>query len=153
VPEFNGIGASFPHNSGQYQIKTQIKTKDYRFMPAVSYAFDAPSNLGGVCPSQCRPVDLVHLANQTMGDKNLENEVLQMFARQARKALAEIAGAEPAVVAAAAHRLKGAASSVGAFKVSAAAEQLEAKADDAGFQASVGAAVVEAENFILKLCR
>jgi HPt (histidine-containing phosphotransfer) domain-containing protein len=122
-------------------------------MPAVSYAFEAPNNLGGACPSQCRPVDLVHLANQTMGDKNLESEVLQMFARQARKALVEIAGAEPAAVAAVAHRLKGAASSVGAFRVSAAAERLEGQADDAGLQASVSAAVVEAENFILKLCR
>lgn len=122
-------------------------------MPAVSIAFNAPDNFAGACPSQSRPVDLVHLANQTMGDKNLENEVLQMFARQARRALVEIAGAEPAAVAAAAHRLKGAAGSVGAFKVSAAAGRLEDNAHDAGLQASVSAAVVEAENFILKLCR
>jgi HPt (histidine-containing phosphotransfer) domain-containing protein len=105
------------------------------------------------CPSQDRPVDLVHLANQTMGDKDLENEVLQMFARQARKTLQEIAGADAPAVIAAAHRLKGAAAAVGAFKVSKAAQRLEADAGDAALQAAVGAAVVEAENFILKLCR
>ncbi|RWX75498.1 Hpt domain-containing protein [Neorhizobium lilium] len=121
-------------------------------MAAANIAFDLqPARMP--CPSQDRPVDLVHLANQTMGDKDLENEVLQMFARQARKSLQEIAGAEPAAVTAAAHRLKGAASAVGAFKVSAAAGRLEAEAGDAALQAAVGAAVVEAENFILKLCR
>jgi HPt (histidine-containing phosphotransfer) domain-containing protein len=122
-------------------------------MAAVSIVFDAPDTLGRTCPSQSRPVDLVHLANQTMGDKNLENEVLQMFTRQARRALADIAGAEPAAVAAAAHRLKGAAGAVGAFRVSAAAQRLEDNANDAALQASVSAAIVEAENFILKLCR
>jgi HPt (histidine-containing phosphotransfer) domain-containing protein len=121
-------------------------------MAAANIAFDLqPAR--AACPSQDRPVDLVHLANQTMGDKDLENEVLQMFARQARKSLQEIAGTDAAGIAAAAHCLKGAAAAVGAFKVSAAAERLEANAGDAALQANVGAAVVEAENFILKLCR
>jgi HPt (histidine-containing phosphotransfer) domain-containing protein len=116
-----------------------------------------PKPLRNACPSQERPVDLVHLAHQTMGDKDLEHEVLQMFMRQARKSLQEIGAAEPAAVAAAAHRLKGAAAAVGAFKVSAAAERLEAAAGDLGRQAALvaalGSAVVEAEDFILKLCR
>ena len=122
-------------------------------MAAVSIAFEAPENLRGACPSHSRPIDLVHLATQTMGDKSLEVEVLQMFACQARRALQEIAGAEPAAVVAAAHRLRGASNAVGAFKVVAAAERLEADASDAGLQAAVAAAVIEAENFILKLSR
>lgn len=122
-------------------------------MAALSIAFAAPENLKGSCPSHSRPIDLVHLANQTMGDKSLETEVLQMFARQARRALQEMASGEPSVVSAAAHRLKGAASAVGAFKVSSVAEELEGRSSDAALRAAVGAAVIEAENFVNKLCR
>ncbi len=43
----------------------------------------------GAMPLEDRPIDLVHLAKQTMGDKALEIEVLQMFARQARACLQE----------------------------------------------------------------
>ena len=122
-------------------------------MAAVSIAFEAPENHRGACPSQSRPIDLVHLATQTMGDKALEVEVLQMFARQARRALHDMVGADPEATVAVAHRLKGAAGAVGAFKVSSAVERLEADGTDAGLRAAVGAAVIEAENFINKLCR
>lgn len=123
-------------------------------MAALNIAFEAPDNSrGGPRPSQARPIDLVHLARQTMGDKALEIEVLQMFARQARGCLQEIASGEADRVQAAAHRLKGAASAVGAFGVSHAAEAMEGAINDAGRVATVGAAVAEAENFILKLCR
>ncbi len=122
-------------------------------MAAVSIAFEAPDNSKGPCPSKVRPIDLVHLAKQTMGDKALEIEVLQMFARQARACLGEIASGEAKKIVAAAHRLKGAASAVGALRVSETAEMLEYNAGDAASMAAVGAAVVEAENFILKLSR
>ncbi|WP_105382654.1 Hpt domain-containing protein [Neorhizobium alkalisoli] len=122
-------------------------------MAAVSIAFEAPEHQRGACPSQSRPIDLVHLATQTMGDKALEVEVLQMFARQARRALQDLAGADTVATVAIAHRLKGAASAVGAFKVSAAAEKLEDNGADSALKAAVGAAVVEAENFVNKLCR
>jgi len=122
-------------------------------MAAVSIAFEAPETTRGVCPSQSRPIDLVHLAHQTMGDKSLEVEVLQMFARQARRALQDMTGMDAATTVAVAHRLKGAASAVGAFKVSSAAEKLEVDGGDAAAKAVVGAAVIEVENFINKLCR
>ncbi len=122
-------------------------------MPAVSIAFEAPENQGGANPFYSRPIDLVHLARQTMGDKALEIEVLQMFARQARRALQDMAGADAVATAAVAHRLKGAASGVGAFPVSAAAAKLETSAEDAALKAAVGVAVIEAVNFINKLCR
>jgi HPt (histidine-containing phosphotransfer) domain-containing protein len=122
-------------------------------MAAVSIAFEAPENPRGSSPSQARPIDLVHLASQTMGDKALEVEVLQMFARQARRALQDMSVTDASAVVAAAHKLKGAANAVGAFKVARAAELVEAKGPDAALQASVAATVAEAENFILKLCR
>lgn len=120
---------------------------------AVSIAFEAPEHQGGACPSQSRPIDLVHLATQTMGDKALEVEVLQMFARQARRALQDLAIADTTATVAIAHRLKGAANAVGAFKVAIAAQKLEDSGADTALKAAVGAVVVEAENFINKLCR
>lgn len=122
-------------------------------MAAVNIAFEAPENAGGMCPSNGRPIDMVHLARQTMGDKALELEVLQMFARQARASMKELAGSHGEPRSAIAHRLKGSAQSVGATNVSKAAEALEDNPADAIALAAVTAAVVEAENFILKLCR
>ncbi|WLR94489.1 Hpt domain-containing protein [Shinella zoogloeoides] len=122
-------------------------------MAALNIAFEAPDNAGGMCPSKERPIDMVHLGRQTMGDKALELEVLQMFARQARESMKELAGSQGAARAAVAHRLKGSAQSVGADAVSKAAGALEDDPADAAALAAVTAAVVEAENFILKLCR
>lgn len=122
-------------------------------MSVVNVAFEVPGNSSGSCPSRERPIDLVHLAQQTMGDKALEAEVLQMFARQARLCLNEIGSGDVSKAKAGVHRLKGAASSVGAFKVAQAAEDCETSGNEPSRVASVGLAVVEAENFILKLSR
>ena len=122
-------------------------------MAAVNIAFEAPSHVRGAIPSNSRPIDLVHLASQTMGDKGLEIEVLQMFARQARRCIQELSSGDAETIRATAHRLKGAALAVGAFRVTTAAEELEENYKDAAQIANVGAAVIEAENFILKLCR
>ncbi|MBB4010311.1 Hpt domain-containing protein [Allorhizobium taibaishanense] len=121
-------------------------------MAAVNIAFEAPEVQSGLTPSKERPIDLVHLATQTMGDKALEIEVLQMFAKQARSCLQGLAAATADPVAIA-HRLKGAASAVGAFKVAHAAGEVESKGADAARIAAITATVVEAEHFILKLCR
>lgn len=122
-------------------------------MAALNIAFEAPDNAGGACPSKGRPIDLVHLANQTMGDKALELEVLQVFARQARELIKDIAVSDAAGREAAAHRLKGAARAIGANAVARTAETLENDCMSPAAIAAVGAAVVDAENFILKLCR
>jgi HPt (histidine-containing phosphotransfer) domain-containing protein len=122
-------------------------------MAAVSIAFEAPDNARGSSPSNSRPIDLVHLAVQTMGDKNLEIEILHLFARQARAALQEMGSGTSDTVVAAAHRLRSAANAVGAFQVAAYAESLEGSANDAALRAALGASVIEAENFILKLSR
>ncbi|WP_137158062.1 Hpt domain-containing protein [Rhizobium sp. FKL33] len=122
-------------------------------MAAASIAFEAPDNYASVAPSRARPIDLVHLARQTSGDKNLELEVLNIFARQARNCMAELAVAANDNRAAIAHRLKGAALAIGAFSVSSVAEKVENDANDAAALAMLSAAVIEAENFILKLSR
>jgi HPt (histidine-containing phosphotransfer) domain-containing protein len=122
-------------------------------MAAVSIAFEAPDQASGARARSERPIDLVHLAVQTMGDKLLEAEVLQLFSRQARVALAELSTGSASTVVASAHRLKSAANGVGAFKVAAQAQALENDPQDAAARAALSAAVVETENFILRLSR
>ena len=122
-------------------------------MAALNIAFDAPECTRGLSPSRSKPIDLVHLANQTMGDRTVELEVLKVFARQARQCVSEFANADHDNMIEVAHRLKGAANAVGAFPVSHVAEEIEGGACDAAHVAQIGAAVVEAENYILKLCR
>ena len=50
-------------------------------------------------------IDQVHLERMTLGDRSLEREVLEIFARQTAMTLERIAGAGPARTAAAAHTL------------------------------------------------
>lgn len=71
-----------------------------------------------------RPLDREHLARMTIGDADLEQEVLAMFAEQSARLIAAMA-ALPADAAALAHKLKGSARGIGAFGVAEAAAQLE----------------------------
>jgi len=70
-------------------------------------------------------IDEQHLWRMTLGDRRLEREVLQIFVRQTAILLERIAGAEPALAAAAAHTLKGSACGIGAWRMAHAAERLE----------------------------
>jgi HPt (histidine-containing phosphotransfer) domain-containing protein len=72
-----------------------------------------------------RPIDLVHLARMTMGDRSLEREVLQLFDRQSALLIARMRAAAPAGIATLAHTLKGSARGIGAWRVARAAETLE----------------------------
>lgn len=122
-------------------------------MASLNIAFEAPEAPRGYGPSASKPIDLVHLAHQTMGDRAVELEVLKIFARQARQCLVDFAAADQDGKIATAHRLKGAAQAVGAFPLSRCAEEVEAGAVDAAHIAQMTAAVSEAENFINRLCR
>jgi HPt (histidine-containing phosphotransfer) domain-containing protein len=73
-----------------------------------------------------RPIDLVHLARMTLGDRALEREVLALFERQATLLIARMRQATPEGVATLAHTLKGSARGIGAWRVARAAETLEA---------------------------
>ena len=73
-------------------------------------------------------VDLVHLSRQTLGDRALETELLELFDRQAATAVARLTGPTAAIGCAGAdiaHMLKGSARAVGAFGVARAAGDLE----------------------------
>jgi HPt (histidine-containing phosphotransfer) domain-containing protein len=75
-----------------------------------------------------RAIDLVHLARQTDGDFALERELLSLFDVQSAKLIARLALADVGAQAKAdiAHRLRGSALAIGARRVAAAAERLEA---------------------------
>jgi HPt (histidine-containing phosphotransfer) domain-containing protein len=90
-------------------------------------------------------IDEVHLERMTLGDRGLEREVLEIFARQTTMTLERIAGAGPARAAAAAHTLKGSARGVGAWRVALAAERLEEAAAANGSETAMVAAIAELE--------
>ncbi len=79
-----------------------------------------------------RPIDLVHLARQTFGDKRLETELLRLFMRQARQIQAglDADGGDDAVSCLPAadllHTLIGSARVVGAHRVAKLAQDSEA---------------------------
>jgi HPt (histidine-containing phosphotransfer) domain-containing protein len=105
-----------------------------------------------------RPIDLVHLARMTLGERSLEREVLQLFDRQATILMARMREAPAGAVASLAHTLKGSARAIGASRVACAAEAIEFTdtADAAGFAqalALLGAASDEARAFIADLLR
>ena len=98
-------------------------------------------------------IDMQHLSRMTLGERSLEREVLALFERQAELLLERMAQSERAVVATAAHTLKGSAQGIGAWRVALAAEAVE-YSDAAGQSLAVDAladAVEEARAAIGRL--
>ena len=94
------------------------------------------------------PIDLAHLQRMTLGDASLEQEVLAMFAAQSVGLLDELSSLPPHTVELA-HKLKGSARAIGAYRVAEAAEWLETAGPEAG-QAlmALNEAVAEARSVI-----
>ena len=96
-------------------------------MIAVSGEVDS----GAPVAAMARAIDLGHLGRMTLGERSLEREVLMLFVRQGDMLRRRMRQSAPAVIAAAAHTLKGSALGVGAFRVAGAAAAVEsAKAAD-----------------------
>lgn len=70
-------------------------------------------------------IDRAHLARMTLGDRSLEQEVLQLFDRQAALLIERMRTGDAAVIGTLAHTLKGSAAGIGATDVARAAEILE----------------------------
>ena len=99
-----------------------------------------------------RPVDLVHLARQTLGNRELEREVLQIFARQSALYLDRIRGAKTGTERRmAAHTIKGSARGIGAWEVAGLAEELESTAASSGVLAELAEAIEKTNRFIWAL--
>jgi HPt (histidine-containing phosphotransfer) domain-containing protein len=97
-------------------------------LPSTSIAEGQPASRA----SLERPIDLVHLARMTLGDRGLEREVLALFDRQATVLMSRMRAASPGAVTSVAHTLKGSARGVGAWRVAAAAEAVEVAASGEG---------------------
>jgi HPt (histidine-containing phosphotransfer) domain-containing protein len=70
-------------------------------------------------------LDVEHLDRMTLGDRNLEREVLQLFDRQTAMLVERLCGAPASVAASCSHTLKGSARGIGAWRLASAAEQVE----------------------------
>ena len=100
-----------------------------------------------------RPIDLVHLGRQTMGDRALEEEILKLFARQALSMRDDLMTATGTARLRLAHTLKGSALSVGAFVLAETVRRLELEPDNPAALDAVSAKVEEVSNFVAAISR
>lgn len=100
-----------------------------------------------------RPVDLSHLSRQTMGDRDLEREVLKLFLQQATAVRNQIGNATPKERHMLAHGLKGSARGIGAFAVAECAGQIEMSPSDNASVKRLGKLIDEVGDFIAAISR
>ncbi len=89
---------------------------------------DAAAPTDAAPPAPVEAIDFEHLARMTLGERNLEAEVLTLFEQQAFILMARMRDSAPAAVAAFAHTLKGSACGIGAWRVAHAAAAVEMNA-------------------------
>lgn len=115
---------------------------------AIAHEFTSPE----IEAFKKRPVDLVHLARHTLGNRDLEREVLQIFVRQSAIYLDRIrsakSGPEQQM---AAHTIKGSARGIGAWEVAECADVLENSASTPAALSQLTEAVEKTNSFILAL--
>ncbi len=131
--------------------------------PASSYMSSSSTHC--LAPAaDARPIDLVHLSRQSLGDRSLELELLQLFDRQSEQILLRLneglALGERRWLRDLCHTLDGSARAVGAVHVSAAAGEYgravftsASDAELAGLRAELVARVREARAEIAELLR
>jgi HPt (histidine-containing phosphotransfer) domain-containing protein len=100
-------------------------------------------------PAEVLPLDLAHLRRFTMGDEQLELEILGLFAHQLPITIADLNNARTEKEwGMAAHTLKGSARAVGAWSLATAAENAESLAslEDAAERSHMVRRIEEAAN-------
>ncbi|PWJ85957.1 HPt (histidine-containing phosphotransfer) domain-containing protein [Pseudaminobacter salicylatoxidans] len=100
-----------------------------------------------------RPIDLIHLGKQTMGDRALEQEVLSLFVHHALQVRDQIAHAGNDERLRLAHGLKGSARGVGAFAIADCAGEIEQSPQDARVVQRLARLIEEARDFIAAINR
>jgi HPt (histidine-containing phosphotransfer) domain-containing protein len=119
---------------------------------AAAVAFAMPGGEGSAAP-RARPVDLQHLARQTLGDRSLEQEVLQLFVQQAISVRDRIGPAGIGERLRLAHGLKGSARGVGAFAIADCVAELEARPDDKQVVRRLSTLIDEVRDFVAAINR
>ena len=104
-------------------------------------------------PRRSRPVDLAHLARQTMGDRSLEQEVLALFVQHALSVRDRIVEANIKDRLLLAHGLKGSARGVGAFAIAECATEIEHRPEDDQTLRRLGKLIDEVRDFIAAINR
>jgi HPt (histidine-containing phosphotransfer) domain-containing protein len=121
-------------------------------MSVENMAFAMPG--GETCgQSRARPVDLAHLSRQTMGDRDLEREVLSLFLHQAQVVGDRLEGASPQERVLLAHGLKGSARGIGAFRVADIADAVESDPASGKHLRSLAEAIVDVREFVSAISR
>ena len=106
---------------------------------------------------EMRPIDLVHLAKQCLGDEHLEYEVLRLFDTTIQTYFGRLkASTAQADIAMNLHSLKGASGGVGAWTIAEIAKAIEAdfqagKPVTEEQLADLGVAIEEVRGFIAKM--
>ncbi len=100
-----------------------------------------------------RPVDLSHLSRQTMGDRELEREVLSLFVHQALGVRDKIVNADLKQRLLLAHTLKGSARGVGAFAIADCAAEIENSPTDRLILKRLAKLIDEVRDFIAAISR
>lgn len=119
---------------------------------ANAMAFSMPG--GESCgQARSRPVDLVHLARQTMGDRALEQEILALFVQQATLVRDQIVAASTTERLRLAHSLIGSARGVGAFAIADCAVEIERRPDDRQVLKRLAGLIEEMRDFIAAIGR
>ena len=112
---------------------------------------EAFSGSGG--EAQARPIDMAHLSRQTMGDRDIEQEVLALFVHQALDIRDKIAGASIDDRLNMAHGLKGSARGVGAFAIADCVTDIERNPDDIHTLERLGVLIEAARDFVAAIGR
>lgn len=100
-------------------------------------------------PSHRRPVDLVHLARQSLGDRSLECEILNLFRSQSQLYIDRLAHAKTDEERKmASHTILGSARGIGAWAVAAEAEKVELSKNSTKDLSSLRRALDEANAYI-----
>jgi HPt (histidine-containing phosphotransfer) domain-containing protein len=115
-------------------------------------AFAMPGGEGSAAP-RARPIDLSHLAKQTLGDRALEQEVLRLFVHQALAVRDQITEAAMPERLRLCHSLKGSARGIGAFGVANCLAEIEAKPDDKQLLKRLSSLIDEVRDFIAAISR
>jgi HPt (histidine-containing phosphotransfer) domain-containing protein len=100
-----------------------------------------------------RPIDLVHLTRQTMGDRALETEILGMFAKQMSGSRLTMGKGNADERKRLAHTIKGTARSVGAFSLGDVAERIEKAPLNANLVNELNDEIAHVLNFIAAINR
>lgn len=115
-------------------------------------AFSMPGGESSATGSE-RPIDLAHLSRQTMGDRALEQEVLELFVQQAVQVREDISKVGLKERIRLAHGLKGSARGVGAFALADCVDAIEREPSDEAAIARLAGLVDEVREFIASIGR